>query len=159
LTGSGAYLSGDVSTLFNWESRTWSFGPSISLPLFAGGRIKANYRHSQAAFDEALAGYRQQVLVAFGDVEDSLSDVRHLVDQAEAQERAVQKARRASDLATDRFRSGLVAYIEVVDAGRDTLTAERANAQLTGERLIAAVQLIKALGGGWNEHQVRTRGL
>jgi len=149
LTGSGGYLSADVSTLFNWESRVWTFGPGISLPIFSGGRNQANYRRSQAAYQEAVANYRQQVLVAFGDVENSLSGIRHLTDQSEAQERAVQSARQATDFATDRYRAGVVAYIEVVDASRDTLTAERANAQLAGQRLIATVQLIKALGGGW----------
>ena len=154
LTGSGGYLSGNVTTLFNWESRTWSFGPSISLPIFAGGRNRANYHHAQAAFAEAVAVYRQQVLVAFGDVEDSLSDIRHLADQSSAQERAVKNAQRAAELATDRYRSGIVSYIEVVDANRDALSAERANAQLAGQRLIASVQLIKALGGGWSEQQI-----
>ena len=150
LTGSGGFLSGDVDSLFNWNSRTWSIGPSVSLPIFAGGRNRANLRRSQAAFAEAAALYRQQVLVAFGDVENSLSDIRHLADQAAAQERAVESARRAADLATDRYRSGIVAYIEVVDASRDALATERTNAELAGQRLIAAVQLIKALGGGWN---------
>jgi multidrug efflux system outer membrane protein len=154
LTGSGGYLSGDVSTLFNWNSRTWSIGPSLSLPIFAGGRNRANYQRSQAAFQESLALYRQQVLVAFGEVEDSLSGIHHLAVQSEAQERAVTSAQRAADLATDRYRSGIVAYIEVVDASRDALTAERANVQLAGQRLIASVQLIKALGGGWNERQI-----
>jgi hydrophobe/amphiphile efflux-1 (HAE1) family protein/NodT family efflux transporter outer membrane factor (OMF) lipoprotein len=158
LTGSGGYLSGDVSSLFTWESRTWSFGPSVSLPIFAGGRNKANYRHAQAVYEEAVANYRQQVLIAFGDVEDSLSGIRHLADQSEAQERAVKNARRATDLATDRYRSGIVAYIEVVDASRDSLTAERANAQLAGQRLIAAVQLIKTLGGGWDEQELFATG-
>ncbi|HTV61433.1 MAG TPA: efflux transporter outer membrane subunit [Verrucomicrobiae bacterium] len=150
LTGSGGYLSGDVDSLFNWDSRTWSIGPSLSLPIFAGGRNRANYHRARAAFDEATAVYRQQVLVAFGDVEDSLSDIRHLADQAGAQERAVENAQHAADLALDRYRSGIVSYIEVVDANRDALSAERANAQLAGQQLIASVQLIKALGGGWN---------
>jgi hydrophobe/amphiphile efflux-1 (HAE1) family protein/NodT family efflux transporter outer membrane factor (OMF) lipoprotein len=154
LTSSGGYLSGDVSSLFNWESRTWSFGPSVSLPIFTGGRNKANYKHAWAVYDETVANYRQQVLVAFGDVENSLSAIRHLADQSEAQTRAVKAAQQATDLATDRYRSGIVAYIEVVDASRDSLTAERANAELAGQRLIAAVQLIKALGGGWDEQQV-----
>jgi multidrug efflux system outer membrane protein len=154
LTGSAGYLSGDLSSLFTWDSRTWSIGPSLSLPIFAGGRNRANYQHSQAAFQESTALYRQQVLVAFGDVENSLSGIYHFAVQAEAQQRAVTSARRASELATDRYRSGIVAYIEVVDASRDTLTAERANAQLTGQRLIASVQLIKALGGGWSEQQL-----
>jgi NodT family efflux transporter outer membrane factor (OMF) lipoprotein len=154
LTASGGYLSGDVENLFNWGSRTWSFGPSLSLPIFAGGRNKANLKRAWGVYDENVALYRQQVLVAFGDVENSLSGIRHLAVQAEAQARAVTYARRATDLATDRYRSGIVAYIEVVDASRDALSAERANAQLAGERLIATVQLIKALGGGWNENEM-----
>ncbi|HEY4415436.1 MAG TPA: efflux transporter outer membrane subunit, partial [Verrucomicrobiae bacterium] len=154
LTASGGYLSGDVSSLFTWESRSWSFGPSVSLPIFAGGRNRANYKRAWAAYDESVALYRQQVLVAFGDVENSLSAIRHLAVQSEAQARAVKSARRATDLATDRYRSGIVAYIEVVDASRDALTAERANAQLAGQQLIAAVQLIKALGGGWDEQEL-----
>jgi multidrug efflux pump len=154
LTGSGGYLSADVDSLFNWNSRTWSIGPSLSLPIFAGGRNKANYQRSKSVFEESVANYRQQVLVAFGEVEDSLSGIRHLADQSSAQQRAVKHARRAVDLATDRYRSGIVSYIEVVDASRDALQAERGNAQLAGERLIADVQLIKALGGGWNNSEV-----
>ncbi|HEU5395701.1 MAG TPA: efflux transporter outer membrane subunit, partial [Verrucomicrobiae bacterium] len=150
LTGSGGYVSADVDTLFNWDSRTWSFGPSLSLPIFAGGRNRANYKRSQAAYAEAVDRYRQQVLVAFGNVEDSLSDIRHLADQAAAQQRAVANARIAAGLAQERYRSGIVSYIEVVDANRDVLAAERANAELTGQRLIASIQLIKALGGGWD---------
>ncbi len=154
LTASGGYLSGDVENLFNWGSRTWSFGPSLSLPIFAGGRNKANLKRAWSVFDENVALYRQQVLIAFGDVENSLSGIRHLAVQTEAQARAVTYARRATDLATDRYRSGIVAYIEVVDASRDALSAERANAQLAGQRLIATVQLVKALGGGWNVSEV-----
>jgi multidrug efflux system outer membrane protein len=157
LTASGGYLSGEVENLFNWGSRVWSVGPSISLPLFAGGRNKANYHRSQAAFEEAVARYRQQVLVAFGDVENSLSGIRHLAEQSAAQQRAVTQARRAADLATQRYRSGIVAYIEVIDANRDALQTERANARLTGQRLITTVQLIKALGGGWNSQQLFTK--
>jgi multidrug efflux system outer membrane protein len=154
LTSSGGYLSGDVESLFNWDSRVWSIGPSLSLPIFAGGRNRANYKYSQAAFAEATALYRQQILVAFGEVENSLSGLRHLAAQSEAQGRAVTNARRAAELASDRYRSGIVAYLEVVDASRNALAAERANAQLAGQRLIASVQLIKALGGGWTERQI-----
>jgi len=92
--------------------------------------------------------------VAFGDVENSLSGTRHLADQSAAQDCAVSNARRAADLATERYRSGIVSYIEVVDANREALQAERGNAQLAGQRLITSVQLIKALGGGWTETQV-----
>jgi multidrug efflux system outer membrane protein len=154
LTGSGGYVSADIDTLFKWDGHAWSIGPSLSLPIFAGGRNRANYKRSQAAYQEAIAHYRQQVLVAFGEVENSLSGIRHLIDQAAAQQRAVANARRAADLATDRYRSGIVSYLEVVDASRDALSAERANAQLSGQRLVAAVQLIKTLGGGWHEQEL-----
>jgi outer membrane protein, multidrug efflux system len=154
LTGSGGYLSADVDNLFNWDSRVWSIGPSLSLPIFAGGRNLANYRHSQFAYEESVAKYRQQILVAFGEVENSLAGIRHLADQATAQDRAVANARRAADLATDRYRSGIVSYLEVVDANREALQAERASAQLAGQRQIASVQLIKALGGGWTEAEI-----
>ena len=157
LTGSGGYVSGQLDTLFKWDSRIWSIGPSISLPIFAGGRNRANYRRSQAAFEEAIAHYRQRILVAFGEVENSLSGIRHLSDQAAAQQRAVSNAQRAAELAAERYRSGIVSYLEVVDANREALLAERAKAQLTGQRQIASVQLIKALGGGWNEEILFTK--
>jgi len=155
LTGSGGFVSGDVDSLFKWDSRTWSIGPSLSLPIFAGGRNRANLQRSKAAREESIALYRQRVLVAFGEVENSLSGIHYLNKQAEAQQRAVTNARRAADLATDRYRSGIVSYLEVVDASREALQSERANAELAGQRLIASVQLIKALGGGWDNQSLQ----
>jgi multidrug efflux system outer membrane protein len=154
LTASGGYLSGEVESLFNWESHVWSLGPSLSLPIFAGGRNRANYHRSQAAYREAVAKYRQRVLIAFGDVENSLAALHHLSVQEASQERALASSRRAADLATDRYRSGIVSYIEVVDASRDALQTERGDVQLKGLRLVASVQFIKALGGGWSERQI-----
>jgi len=154
LTGSGGYLSGEIDDLFNWDSRVWSIGPSLSLPIFAGGRNKANYRRSQSVYEESVANYRQRILVAFGEVENSLAGIRHLGDQAAAQQRAVTSARRAAELAGERYRAGIVSYLEVVDANRATLQTERILAQLAGQRLVASVQLVKALGGGWSEEQL-----
>ncbi len=151
LTGSGGFVSGDIESLFNWESRVWSIGPSVSLPIFAGGRNMANLNRSRAAYDEAVANYRQRVLVAFGEVENSLSGIQFLAQQSEAQRRAVNHAERAAELASQRYAAGIVNFLEVIDANRGTLSAQRAQAQLAGERLIASVQLIKALGGGWDE--------
>jgi multidrug efflux system outer membrane protein len=153
LTGSGGYLSGDVTSLFNLDSRTWTMGPTLSLPIFAGGRLRANYRRSKAAFVEAVAHYRQQVLVAFGDIENNLAATHFLANEAQAQQRAVASARRAVELATQRYRSGIVNYTEVIDTSRDALQADRGNEQLAGQRLIASVQLIKALGGGWQQQE------
>jgi len=155
LTGSGGFVSGDVDSLFKWDSRTWSLGPSLSLPLFAGGRNRANLQRSKAAREEFIALYRQRVLVAFGEVENSLSGIHYLNRQAEAQQRAVTNARRAADLAAQRYRSGIVSYLEVVDASREALQSERANAELAGQRLIASVQLVKALGGGWDDQTLK----
>jgi multidrug efflux system outer membrane protein len=154
LTASGGFLSGDVNTLFNWDSHTWSIGPSISLPIFAGGRNRANLQRSKAVYQEAIANYRQRILVAFGDVENSLSGLHFLAQQSEAQERAVKNANRAVELATERYRSGIVNYLEVVDASREALQSERQNALLVGQRQVATVQLIKALGGGWDARQL-----
>jgi multidrug efflux system outer membrane protein len=154
LTGSGGYVSADVDNLFNWEGRVWSLGPSLSLPIFAGGRNVANYNRSKSAYDESVARYRQQILVAFGDVENSLAGIHHLGVQFTAQNRAVTNARRAAELAGDRYRAGIVSYLEVVDANREALLAERGRAQLAGQRLAASVQLIKALGGGWTAQQL-----
>jgi outer membrane protein, multidrug efflux system len=157
LTGSGGFVSAEIDDLFNWDSRMWSIGPSLSLPIFAGGRNRANYRRSQAAHEESVANYRQRILVAFGEVENSLAGIRYLSEQAAAQQRAVTSARRAAELAGDRYRAGIVSYLEVVDANREALQTERSRAQLTGQRLAQAVQLIKALGGGWSEQALVAR--
>jgi len=151
LTGSGGFVSGDIESLFNWESRAWSIGPSISLPLFAGGRNRANYRRSKADYQEALARYRQQILVAFADVENSLAAIHHLGLEAAAEDRASRNARRAYDLARARYTAGTVSYLDVVDAQRAALQTDRTRAQVTGQRFAMAVRLIKALGGGWTE--------
>jgi multidrug efflux system outer membrane protein len=101
-----------------------------------------------------VAKYRQRVLVAFSDVENSLSGIHFLARQAEAQDRAFASARRAAELAEQRYTAGIVSYLEVVDANRGALLAERNSAQIVGERLIASVQLVKALGGGWQEREI-----
>jgi multidrug efflux pump len=157
LTGAGGYVSGDIDSLFKWDSRVWSVGPSLSLPIFAGGRNRANYNRARSGFEEAVARYRQRVLIAFGDVENSLSGARYLSEQSDARRRAVSNARRAAELAGDRYRSGIVSYLEVVDANREALQAERVSAQVFGQRLITSVLLIKALGGGWHEPQLFAR--
>jgi outer membrane protein, multidrug efflux system len=149
LTGSGGFLSADVESLFNWESRVWSIGPSLSLPIFAGGRNRANYQRAQARFEEVAARYRQRVLVAFGEVENSLAGIHLLAEEAAAQERALTSAQLARDLARESFSAGIVQYLDVIDADRAALQTSRSNVQIVGLRLIATVQLIKALGGSW----------
>jgi multidrug efflux system outer membrane protein len=151
LTGSAGYASNETSDLLNWDSRTWGLGPSISLPIFSGGRNRANLQRSKAVYEEAVANYRQQVLVAFRDVEDALAALSALKEQEEAQQRSLQAARRASDLSDKRYRAGLVSYLEVVDSQRTALQSERLVTDILGRQLQTTVTLIKSLGGGWEE--------
>jgi multidrug efflux system outer membrane protein len=147
LTGGAGWASGDIDRLFSADSRIWSIGPSLYLPIFQGGRNRANLARSRAAYDEAVADYRQRVLVAFREVQDALTATRLLADQAAAQERALASARRSGALAQTRYDSGYVNLLEVIDAQRTVLAAERASAQLAAQRLNNSVALIKAVGG------------
>lgn len=150
LTGSFGFASGDFDTLFNADSKLWSIGPSLYLPIFQGGRNRSNLARSRAAFDENVALFRQRVLVAFREVQDALTGSQLLADQSAALDRAVAAARRAGALAQTRYDAGYVAYFEVIDAQRTVLAAERAATQLAAQRLVNSVALVKALGGGWS---------
>lgn len=157
LTGIAGFESGQTERLFGADSRIWAFGPSLYLPLFQGGRNRANLERSRAVYDESIATYRQQVLVAFQEVQASLAATHLLVDQASAQDRAVTSAKRAADLAQKRYDAGYVSFLDVVDAERTELNNQRGAAQLATERLNVAVALIKALGGGWSATPVAGR--
>ena len=149
LTGFAGWESTDVESLFNWQSRMWSLGPSITLPIFQGNRNRASLRRAQASWEEGVATYRERVLVAFREVQDALTATRLLTAQSEAQARAVTAAQRAARLSRARYDAGFVSYLEVIEAERLALASERAAAQLAGQRFVTAVQLIKAVGGGW----------
>ncbi len=149
LTGSAGYVSGEIDQLFRVDSRIWSIGPSLYLPIFQGGRNRAQLQRSSAAYEEAVAVYRQRVLVAFREVQDALTATQLLSEQSTAQERALVASRRAVGLAQTRYNAGLVSFLEVIDAQRTLLTTERTSAQLGALRLNTSVALIKALGGGW----------
>ena len=151
LIASGGFLSGDVSSLFNSESTKWNLGPAVNLPLFSGGKNIANLERARAAHDEALALYRQSILTALGDVENQLTALNHLSEQSAAQSRVLAAAGNAADLAKARHDAGAGAYLEVIDASRTALTARRGVHQVAGQRLVATVALIKALGGGWHQ--------
>jgi len=149
LTAAGGGASQDLSDLFRWTSRSWLLGALMSLPLVDGGRIDANIARSKAGLDEAVANYRQRVLVAFADVEDNLSDLRTLAAQASAIDSATSSADRSAKLANQLFEAGRSGYLDVLDAQRNLLTVERSAVQLRGERATATVALIRSLGGGW----------
>jgi multidrug efflux system outer membrane protein len=150
LTGTAGFASGDIDRLFDRGSRIWSIGPSVYLPIFQGGRNRANLERSRAAYDESVALFRQRVLIAFREVQDALTATRLLAVQSAAQDRSLATARRAAELAQIRYDAGFVAYFEVIDAQRTSLAIERASAQLAAQRLNTGVALIKALGGGWH---------
>jgi multidrug efflux system outer membrane protein len=153
LTATGGYESGELSDLFNWSSRTWALGPLfgtvLTLPVFDGGRNQANLERSYAVLEESVAGYRQQVLVAFAEVENSLVDVRTLDEQGQATREAVASAGRALAIAQARYRAGATGYLDVIDAQRSLLTVQRLETQIRGARAGSTVALIRALGGGW----------
>jgi len=151
LTGSAGYASEELSRLFQWDNRTWSLGPFISLPVFDAGRNQAQLAQTEAAWQEAVASYRQQVLVAFREVEDALSDLRILAEQMEAQQRALAAARQAAELSGKRYRAGMVSYLEVVVSERTALVTELLANQVLEQHFQASVSLIKALGGGWQD--------
>jgi multidrug efflux system outer membrane protein len=151
IAGNAGFMGTGFGNVFDGISRAWSFGPSISLPLFAGGRNRANLEQARAAHDEALAAYRQSVLIAFAEVESQLVVLRRLSEQQAAQGRAVAHAQRAAEIAAARHKAGTSPYVDVLVANRTVLALERSGQQLAGQRLIASVALVKALGGGWQQ--------
>lgn len=153
LTGAGGFASFELSDLFRWSARAWTVGALLSMPIFDGGRRAAGVADAEAQLDAALASYRGQVLVAFREVEDQLSALRLLQDQAQAQGRAVQAARRATTLSDTRYRSGLVSQLELLDARRSELRNRRQELQVRSAQFQATVTLIRALGGGWDGPQ------
>ncbi len=143
----------DGGALFDWPSRFWAVGPSLELPLFTGGRNRAQLSIARAAYDENVSRYRQTVLTAFQEVEDALAAEHFIQAQIEAESAALQAARRTLEIAANRYHAGLVTYLEVATAQTTALNRERALAQLRGEQLVAAVTLVKALGGGWESQR------
>lgn len=149
LTASGGFASTDLSDLFKWSARAWGVGALLSLPIFDGGRREAGVQSANAQWDAAAASYREQVLMAFRDVEDQLSALRLLVDQANAQAQAVAAATRSTVLSTSRYRNGYVSQLELLDARRSELRNRREALQVRAAQYQATVGLIRALGGGW----------
>ncbi|HWD20174.1 MAG TPA: efflux transporter outer membrane subunit [Verrucomicrobiae bacterium] len=138
-----------AGTLFDWPSRLWSLGPTVDLPIFTGGFNKAQWAAARAAYDASVAAYRQSVLTAFQDVEDQLAAQELLQEQLQGEDSALQSARQTLEIANNRYKAGLVTYLDVVTSQSDELALQRTVVQLQGERRVAAVGLIKALGGSW----------
>lgn len=150
LSASGGLESNRITTWLSWPARFWSLGPTLAQTLLDFGRRRAQVQGAEAAYDAAVAGYRQTVLNAFQEVEDNLSTLRILQQEASQQEEAVKGAQESLRLELDRYKSGTVSYLDVITTQTIALTNESAAVGILSRRMNAAVQLIRALGGGWN---------
>ena len=150
LTGDFGYASENLRDLAKGGSRQFNFGPlALQLPIFDGGRNKANLALSKARYEEALANHETKLLTALREVEDALSDVQEKKQQGDAQAQARQAAERAYLVARARYERGVSNYLDVTDAQRSALAADRAAVQIETQRLLAAVSVARALGAGW----------
>jgi multidrug efflux system outer membrane protein len=153
LTGTAGFEADTLADLFNWSSRAFLLGPlvgtALTIPLFDGGKRKGNLAKARGIYEEDVALYRQQVLTAFREVEDNLSDLRILRDQIQTQSQAVEASSRAEQLSSTQYREGAVTYLDVIDAQRTVLRSQRTAVQLSGVQAVATVNLVRALGGGW----------
>jgi multidrug efflux system outer membrane protein len=154
INGLAGFQSVDSSTWFDWPSRFWSVGPSVQLPVFTGGLNRSRLALAHAAYKETLANYRQTVLSAFGEVEDGLAAQQLLAEKWTAENETVISTRRTLEIATNRYKSGLVTYLDVATAQTDALLHERTLVQLQGTRLTASINLVKALGCGWQTNDM-----
>jgi multidrug efflux system outer membrane protein len=155
ITGSAGFESATLGDLFKWSSRAFVLGPlvgtALTVPIFDGGRRAGNLANARAVFEEDVANYRQQVLKAFQEVEDNLSDLRILEQQTQTQIEAVQASTRAAHISRTQYREGAVNYLDVIDADRTVLQAQTTAVQLSGLQAAATVNLVRALGGGWGD--------
>jgi NodT family efflux transporter outer membrane factor (OMF) lipoprotein len=149
LTGSVGYQSSTLQSLIGWPSIAWSVGAGLSETLFDAGRRSAVTEQARAALQAASATYRQTVLGAIQEVEDSLSTLRILKKELEEEDAAVAASGRYLSLASDRYKLGIDSYLNVITAQTALLTNQKAAVNLRSQQMAASVQLLKALGGGW----------
>ncbi|HEV2388232.1 MAG TPA: efflux transporter outer membrane subunit [Candidatus Acidoferrales bacterium] len=154
LTGASGFESGALGTFVSGPSGLWSAGAAALDTVFEGGRRRAATAQARAAYDQAVANYRQTVLAAFQQVEDNLAAQRVLAAEAKTQEAAVAAAQRSLALSLVRYKGGVTSYLEVVTAQSAALGDERGAADILTRRMVAAVLLVKALGGGWDASQL-----
>ncbi len=150
LSASGGFESIDVKSFLDWENRVLAIGAGIAAPVFDGGSNRANFDAAVAKRDEALAIYRNTLLVALREVEDTLVDLKGLAASNNALEQALTSARDSQRISQERYDKGLSSYLEVVEAGRTVLRVELVLAQTRSQQRISLAALAKALGGGWS---------
>jgi NodT family efflux transporter outer membrane factor (OMF) lipoprotein len=151
LSGSAGYQSTSVENLFSGPGLVWSVGASLAQTLFDAGLRKAVTEQARAKYQGTVANYRQTVLTAFQEVEDNLSTLRILSQELQQQNAAVESSQRYLTLADARYQSGLDIYLDVIAAQTALLSNQRTALNLRMQQLTASVQLIKALGGGWDD--------
>ena len=150
LSAGGGLQAGNIVDLFTWPARFWSVGPSLSQTLFDFGRRRAQLQQTEAAYDGTVAAYRQTTLSAFQEVEDNLAALRILAVEADQVDVAVKAAEESLRLELDRYKAGTDSYLNVITTQTIALGNERSAVQVLQRRMVAAVQLVGALGGGWN---------
>jgi len=138
-----------VKTIFEAPSLLWAFGAAATMPLFDGGRIDGLTHAARARYDQSVAGYRQTVLTSYQEVEDSLIALHQLEVETETQQAAADAAQKTLEQTRDRYEGGVTNYLDVVIAQNTALEARATLINIRTQRLIAAVSLMKALGGGW----------
>lgn len=153
---SGGLQSRDIGALFTAPSAVWALGTDLLTPIFNGGRNRSNLALARATYDESVANYRQTVLTAFQQVEDSLAALQNLSSAAASQQVAVEDSQRALTIATNRYEGGLTTYLDVVTAQTTLLNNQRLATQLLGDQMVSTVALVKALGGGWDASQIQS---
>ena len=156
LSAAGGFESSAFKKWFDWPSRFWSIGPSISQTIFNGGLYRAELNQYTATYNADLAAYRQTALVAFQQVEDYLAAVRLYSQQVERQQAAVNHAQEFLNLEMGRYETGIDPYVDVVTAQTTLLSNQQTLATIQVEQMTSAVSLIEALGGGWDESQLPT---
>ena len=150
LAANNGQQNNSVSNLMNSASRYWTLGPAaFAIPLFDGGFRGAQMQQAIDAYDASVAAYRQAVLVSFQEVEDNLAALRILEQEVLVQNKAVESAQKAVLLTTNQYKAGTISYLNVMIDQAAALANEKTAVDLQGQRLSAAVLLIKALGGGW----------
>jgi NodT family efflux transporter outer membrane factor (OMF) lipoprotein len=150
LFGNGGLQSADILKLASAASTFWAVGANVAETIFSGGARRAQVEFAKSGYDVNVANYRQSVLTAFQEVQDDVTGLTVLEQARNTQQLAVDAARRTLDLSEDRYKGGLVSYLDVVTAQQNLLNNEQEAAVIQGQRLVTSVLLVKALGGGWD---------
>jgi outer membrane protein, multidrug efflux system len=150
LTGAAGFESASTDHLLDWQSKMASIGPSVSIPIFEAGRLRSNLAALKAHYVQTVAAYVNQVLVAYGDVEDALTDLHALSDEVVRMRAAVAASQDYLRVARVQYAQGLVNYLTVIDAERTLLTNQLTLSQDVNQQMAASIHVIKALGGGWS---------